>query len=200
MLGEVTLRLREGKVIEVTGTVHALWADRFRDDPQIAALVAEQRAPHCSELGAIIGTAANQIGRQYKSESPFDKLVGQILRNKTGAEVAFLPGVGYGISLMPGPITREDLATLLPHPSKVATMKLSGAQIREVLEQSATNLAPHDPLLGVGGLVQTDGLIWSVDLRKRPSQRVGEISYQGSHRSRAPVPGRPKRCNARGPP
>lgn len=101
MLGETTLRLQDGEVTEVTGTVYALWAERFNDDPQMAAFVAEQRGPHGSKLEEIIGTAANRIDRQYKSESPFEKLVGQILRHETGAEVSFLPGVGYGISLMP---------------------------------------------------------------------------------------------------
>lgn len=175
MLGEVTLSVRDGKVTNVTGTVHALWADRFRDDPEAAALVAKLRAPHRAELESVLATAADRIGRQYKSESPFDKLVGRILRDETAAAVAFLPGVGYGVSLMPGPITRESLATLLPHPTKVATLRLTGAQIREVLEQSATNQAPDDPLTGVGGLIQTDGLVWSADLRRPLGQRVQNI-------------------------
>lgn len=175
MLGEVTLSVRDGKVTGVTGSVHALWADRISVDPEAAALVATLRAPHRAELETVLATAADRIGRQYKSESPFDKLVGRILRDETGADVAFLPGVGYGVSLVPGPITREGLATLLPHPSKIATLTLTGAQIREVLEQSATNQAPDDPLAGVGGLIQTDGLAWSADLKRPRGQRVENV-------------------------
>ena len=176
MLGEVRVGVHEGKVVDVTGTVHALWADTVHDDPEAAALVAELRAPYRTELEAVIAKAANRIGRQYKSESPFDKLVGRVLREETGADVAFLPGVGYGVSLARGPITREALATLLPHPSKVAVLTLTGAQIRDVLEQSATNQAPADPLAGVGGLIQSDGLVWSADLRRLPGERVQGIS------------------------
>ena len=176
MLGEVTLSIRDGKVAHVTGAVHPLWADEVRDDPEIAALVDQLRAPYRAELETIVARAGSRIGRQYKSESPFDKLVGRILRQETGADVAFLPGVGYGVSLVPGPITREALATLLPHPSKVATLTLSGVQIHEVLEQSATNQAPADPLAGVGGLIQSDGLVWSADLRQPAGQRVRDIA------------------------
>jgi 2',3'-cyclic-nucleotide 2'-phosphodiesterase (5'-nucleotidase family) len=68
------------------------------------------------------------------------------------------------------------LATLLPHPSKVAVLTLTGTQIREVLEQSATNQASADPLAGVGGLIQSDGLVWSADLRRLPGERVQGIS------------------------
>ena len=176
MLGEVSLTLRDGRPLEVSGTVHPVWADHFADHPEIATLVAELREAHRERLEEVIATAAERIGRQYKSESPFDKLVGRIMREKTGAEVAFLPGVGYGVSLMPGPITREALATLLPHPSKVTTFTLTGAQIREILEQSATNQAPDDPLAGVGGLVQTDGIAWSADLRRPAGQRVENVT------------------------
>lgn len=175
MLGEVTLTVRNGRVATVAGTVHPIWADRFREDPEVAALLEKLRTPHRRELGAIIATAGERIGRRYKSESPFDKLAGRILREETGADAAFLPGVGYGVSLNPGPITREALSALLPHPSKVVTLTLSGAEIREILEQSATNQAPDDPLKAVGGLVQTDGLIWSADLRRPQGQRIGAV-------------------------
>lgn len=175
MLGEISVSVRDGKVAEVTGKVHALWADRFREDQEIADLVAELRAPHRAKIEEVIAVAADRIGRQYKSESPFDKLVGRILREETGAEAAFLPGVGYGVSLTKGPITREALGTLLPHPSKIATLTLTGAQIQTTLEQSATNQEPGDVMQAVGGLIQTDGLKWSADLRREIGHRVGEV-------------------------
>lgn len=175
MLGQVTIRLRGGAVTEVTGSMHPLWVDEVGEDPEIAALVAELRAPHREALEEVIATAAERIGRQHSSESPFDKLVGRILREETGAEIAFMPGVGYGVSLNAGPITREALTALLPHPTKPATLTLTGAEVREILEQSATNQAPGDPLEAVGGLIQTDGLVWSVDLGRPQGERVGEI-------------------------
>ncbi len=72
-------------------------------------------------------------------------------------------------------MTREALYALLPHPSKVATVTLSGRQIVEVLEQSAANQAPADPMDRVGGLVQTSGLAWTVDLRRPAGQRVADV-------------------------
>ena len=127
-----------------------------------------------------MATAAERIGRQYRSESPFDALGGEILREHTGAEIAFLPGVGYGVSLEPGPVTREALATLLPHPTKAATVTLTGRQVLEVLEQSATNQKPADPMDGVGGLVQTSGLRWTIDLTRPAGQRIRDVSVGGA--------------------
>lgn len=179
MLGEVTVTMRDGKVAEVTGAAHALWADRFPQDPQVAALVETLRAPHRGLLDEVVATAAERIGRQYRSESPFDKLVCRIMREETGSDIGFMPGVGYGVSLNPGPITREALATLLPHTPGMATMSLTGAQVIEVLDQTAWNQAPDDVMKTLGGLVQTDGMTWSADLRQPAGQRITQTQVGG---------------------
>ena len=58
------------------------------------------------------------------------------MRDETGADVALLPGVGYGVAIPAGPITAAQLRQLIPHDGTVFTMPLAGAQIREILEQS----------------------------------------------------------------
>lgn len=179
MLGEVAIKVAKGQVQDVQSQVHPLWNDWYAPDVLMSSIIEELRRPYKDQLTAVIANAAAPIARQYKSESPFDVLVGDILREKTGSEIAFLPGVGYGISLQPGPITREALAALLPHPSKLVTLKLSGMQILEILEQSATNQKPDDPLAAVGGLVQTSGLRWTVDLTRRQGKRIDQVFVGG---------------------
>ena len=175
-LGELTLTLGpDRRVSHVAGRMHTLWADDYPADPAIAQLIERLRAPHRAALEAPVATAVERIGRRYRSESPFDALSGEILREHTGADIAFLPGVGYGVSLEPGLVTRETLAALLPHPTKVATVVLTGRQIQEVLEQSATNQKPDDPMDGVGGLVQTSGLKWTIDLTRPAGQRICDV-------------------------
>lgn len=179
-LGEVTLTLGPDGTLSVTGTAHALWEDEVEQDAAMAARIDALRAPHLATLGERIGTAAQPIARQYKTESPLDKLACRAMRDATGAQMGFMPGVGYGVTIPAGPVTREALATLLPHPSRIATLTLTGAQLRTILEQSATNQAPDDPLDGVGGILQTDGVVWSADLRKPPGHRVAEILVDGA--------------------
>ena len=175
-LGELTLVVGADRRLQsVAGRLHTLWADEFPADASVVQLIERLRAPHRAALEATVATASERIGRRYKSESPFDALSGDILREHTGAEIAFLPGVGYGVSLEPGPVTREALGALLPHPSKVATVILDGRQVRDVLEQSATNQKPDHVLDGVGGLVQTSGLSWTVDLTRPVGQRIRDI-------------------------
>lgn len=180
LLGEVTLTLGpDRRVSHVAGRIHTLWTDEYPADAAVTQRIERLRAPYRAALEAPVVIAADRIGRRYKSESPFDALSGEILREHTGAEIAFLPGVGYGVSLEAGVVTREALAALLPHPTKVATVVLTGRQVQEVLEQSATNQKPADPMDSVGGLVQTSGLKWTIDLTSPAGQRIRDVRVGG---------------------
>lgn len=175
MVGELTVTLGQDGISRVDGSVRELWNDQVAPDPEIAALVEELRRPYRSQLETVLATAEAPIGRRYKSESPFDVVVGETLRDLTEAQISFLPGVGYGVTLQPGPITREQVRALLPHPSKIVAMILTGEQVLEILEQSATNQKPGDPLDSVGGLLQTSGLRWTIDLNQPQGRRVSNV-------------------------
>lgn len=175
VLGQVDLSVEDGRITDLDFTAHLLWNDEIAPDADMQRLVERQREEHVDRLSKVIGRADDYISRQYKSESPFDVLVGQILCEHTGADAAMLPGVGYGVTLKPGPIHREDLIHLLPHGAKVATVELSGEQIRRILEQSATNLKPADPMDTVGGLIQTAHMRWTADLRKPLGGRISDV-------------------------
>jgi 2',3'-cyclic-nucleotide 2'-phosphodiesterase (5'-nucleotidase family) len=174
-LGELTLTVEGGRVTRLDGTVHELFADRFATAASVEAFVDSLRRPHRDTLEAVLARASSPIGRQYKSESPVDRLAGDILRRHASAEVAFLPGLGFGVTLRPGLVTREALAGLFPHPTPVVRVTLTGAQVLEVLEQSATNLRPVDPMDRVGGLVQTSGVRWTADLTRPVGRRVRDV-------------------------
>ena len=174
-LGELTVTVVEGRVTSVKGVVHELYADRFATDQPTAGLLDSIRAPYRDTLEAVVAVSHDRIGRQYKSESPVDVLAGEILRRTDGADVAFLPGLGFGVTWQPGPITREMLVGMFPHPTSVIHERLTGRQILSILEQSARNLRPVDDLDRVGGMIQTSGLRWTVDLTKPVGERVSAV-------------------------
>ena len=174
-LGAVSVNVADGRVTSVTGAVSELYADVYTPDARYAALLDSIRAPFRDTLGAVIGTAAVRLGRQYKSESPADVLAAEIIRRFGNADVAFLPGLGFGVTIQAGPITRELLLGLFPHPTTVIHERLSGRQILAVLEQSATNLRPMNDLDRVGGLIQTSGMRWTVDLTRDVGHRISGV-------------------------
>ena len=174
-LGELTVQVADGRVTSVSGVVHELYADEYGADSRVAHMLDSIRAPFRDTLGAVIATATDRIGRQYKSESPVDVLAAEILRRASDADVAFLPGLGFGVTIQPGPITREMMYGLFPHATSVIHERLTGAQIRAILEQSAANLRPANELDRVGGMIQTSGLRWTIDLTKPIGRRIGDV-------------------------
>ena len=179
-LGELTVVVENGRLTRVEGTIHELYADRYQPDERFTRLLDSIRAPFRDTLDAVVATAADRIARHYKSESPVDVLAAEILRRHGQADAAFLPGLGFGVTMQPGPVTREMVFGMFPHPTTVVREQLTGAQVLEVLEQSATNMRPVDELNRVGGLVQTSGMRWTVDLTGPIGQRIRDVAIGGA--------------------
>ncbi len=178
VLGEIKLQFQDHKLQYAHAKSHLLWTDKHQADSKIQALITSLRKPHLEELEEKITVAKETIGRQYKSESPFEKLTGNLLRDHFNAEIALLPGVGYGISLS-GTVTSEDIYRLLPHPSKIVTLNLTGKQIKSVLEQTATNQKPDEKQEVVGGLLQSSGVSYILDYSKPSGSRICDVQVNG---------------------
>ncbi|MFC7671096.1 5'-nucleotidase C-terminal domain-containing protein [Hymenobacter humi] len=58
-------------------------------------------------------------------------------------------------------------------------LELTGAQVLQLLEQTATNQNPSNDLARVGGLLQTSGLDWSANLNRPTGQRVDGVQVNG---------------------
>ena len=180
VLGETTVSLQDNKITNIEANYHYLWHDEVEPNSEEKELITKLREKYREQLEEKVTVADTIIGRQYKSESPFDKVVNNLMRKNYDAEVAFMPGVGYGISLQ-GEVKSEDIYKLLPHPAKIVTLELTGEQIRATLEQTAENLNPNDKLKTVGGLIQTSGISYELDLTKPVKQRVSELKINGKY-------------------
>jgi len=180
VLGETELLVSNKKLTGINTQYHYLWHDKYTADQNSEQLIQKLRAPYLTKLEENITRTDTVIGRQYKSESPFDKVVTNIIREEYNTDVAFLPGVGYGISLIEN-ITSEDIYKLLPHPAKIVTLELTGSQIRNTLEQTSTNLKPKNKMEIVGGLIQSSGIQYHIDLSKTIGERVTDIKIKNQH-------------------
>ncbi|MBC3538321.1 5'-nucleotidase C-terminal domain-containing protein [Rufibacter sp. H-1] len=178
VLGETELIIKDQKLTDVKTHHHWLWNNQLQPDAEIQALIDQQRTPHLAQLQELVVESEAVIGRQYKSESPFDKLVGNLLLKEFKGDVAIMPGVGYGISFKPGPVTSEEVYKLLPHPSKIVTLTMTGKQLKSTLEQAAKNLKPENKLEAVGGLIQTAGIRYQIDLTKPIGERVSNVQIK----------------------
>lgn len=183
-LGRLDLTVREGRIVEHRRTLIPVVGD-IEAHAEVARAVARQRAPHEAAMTAPVARTAALIERAQtlsgntaeprERQSPADSLFADAVREATGAQIAFLPGVGYGVALQPGTVPAHALKNLIPHDSRIWTMTLTGAQIREVLEQAVENVTTHDPTKKVGGMIQVSGLRFAYQPDAARGQRVREV-------------------------
>jgi 5'-nucleotidase/UDP-sugar diphosphatase len=182
-LGRLDLTVENGRVTAFKRTLIPI--TKVESDKTVAAVVEKQIAPHKAKLNEKIGETSSLIIRaqtiaggepeKRDAESPADSLFADAIRETTKTEIAFLPGLGYGVAIQKGVITANELRNLIPHDAAVFTMKLTGTQIREVLEQAIENVFTTDATKKVGGMIQVSGLRFSYDATLSRGGRVKEI-------------------------
>ena len=86
----------------------------------------------------------------------------------------------YGATILPGPITVEDVYNLVPMESPVHHMKFSGHSLREMLEAAVDNVVTGDPLERVGSnMWRFSGLEVVVDPKRPYPERVRSLRVNG---------------------
>lgn len=184
-LGRLELTVERGKITGHIRTLTLLDHDKVDANDDAEGLLKRLLEPHRKAMDEIIGkaagwlvraqTLAGQDARLRDEESPIDALFADILREQTEADVALLPGVGYGVAIPPGPITAAQLRQMVPHEGKVVTLRLPGTQIIEVLEQAVENTFTDDPAIKVGGMIQVGGIRFRYDPKMAKGHRVWHV-------------------------
>lgn len=184
-LGRLDLTIQDGKITAHRHSLITLDHAVIAADEATEKLVGELEESHAKELGKQIGiaggwliraqTIAGQKARKRDEESPVDSLFADIIRSELKAELAFLPGVGYGVAIPEGPITASQLRQLAPHDGKLVSMRLSGKQVLEILEQAVENTFTEDVQAKVGGMIQISGLRFRYDSRAKKGSRVVHV-------------------------
>lgn len=135
--------------------------DACPPDPSVKAIVDECRARAGKEFDEVVGECLTDLVESDTAESQLGDTIADSMRAATGAEIAFHNSHGIRAPLLRGPVTKRDIYTIMPFDNTLYTMKLSGAQVRAILEQS---------LSLDNGLLQVSGLTVSYD----PSAAAGE--------------------------
>ncbi|HOV85531.1 MAG TPA: bifunctional UDP-sugar hydrolase/5'-nucleotidase [Syntrophobacteraceae bacterium] len=135
-------------------------------DPQVASMIREYETRFDARFNQAIGQTAVDLVRQRHAESNFGDLVTDVMREATGAQIAFQNGGGIRTDVYKGPITLGQLYSALPFDNYLVLMDLTGKQVLELLEQSAA-LAVQ--------ILQVSGLTVVYDLSRPPGNRVVEV-------------------------
>ena len=156
-----------------------VFADVIAPDPEMAALIEQERAPFKEELEEVIGTTDSLLYRRGNFNGTWDDLICQALIEEREADIALSPGFRWGPSLLPGDnITREDIhnATSMTYPNAYRS-EMTGQYLHEILEDVADNLFNPDPYYQQGGdMVRVGGMGYSIDVSKPVGERVSNMT------------------------
>jgi sulfur-oxidizing protein SoxB len=177
-VSRLDLDVRNGQVAAFRYKLIPVFADAIAPDPAMAAQIARYRAPHEAMLAEVVGRTETTLYRRGNFNGTLDDVICEALLTERDAEIALSPGFRWGASLLPGQaITREDVynATAMTYPAAYR-MTMSGARLKEVLEDVADNIFNPDPYLQQGGdMVRVGGLTYAIDVARPIGARINDL-------------------------
>jgi sulfur-oxidizing protein SoxB len=180
LLGQLDLKIDGGQVTTFEQTLFPIRSREVTADPEIASLIEKYREPYREELERVIGKTNTVLYRQGTWQSPADNLVSDALRAKTSQDITITQPGRYGATVLPGPITVEDVYNLVPIESPVYQMKFNGGDIRSMLEAAIDNILDDDALERVGGnMWRYSGARLAVDITRPFPERIQELYIGG---------------------
>ncbi|MCU0648101.1 MAG: 5'-nucleotidase C-terminal domain-containing protein [Gemmatimonadaceae bacterium] len=165
--------------------------------PEQAAVVAATADAHAATMAYVstpIGTTASvwRADSARVVDTPLTDFVLEVMRRKAGADLAAGAAFDLSARLDSGPITVAQLARLYPYDNTLRAVRISGAQLRAFLEQSAryfgqvddagrmlAGQVPLDPKIPGFNFDLVAGADYVIDLRRPVGARITELTVRG---------------------
>ncbi len=154
---------------------------KLTPDADVAAKVAEYQKVLDKELDVEVGTTAIELDSRKASvrsqETTMGNLVADAMKKAVGADLAIANGGGIrGDTQYPAgaKLTRKNILTELPFGNKTVMLELTGAQVKEALENGVSKIEE-----AAGRFPQVSGLTFTVDKAKPAGERVADLKVNG---------------------
>jgi 5'-nucleotidase/UDP-sugar diphosphatase len=169
-LGRIRLKVNDRKIVSHDIELLKVWSDELPPHAEVAARVAHYRGVIAPEIGPPLGRCTARLIRKYNRESPLGGLITDVMRQRTGADVAITNAGGLRADLPEGVIDRGHVLDAFPFLNDTHTVALSGADLRGVLEQGFSLRA---------GMVQASGVRATYDLKRPIGSRLVTLEVGG---------------------
>lgn len=180
MVGEMDLKVQDKKIVAFEQTLFPVRAKDVQQDAKIAKMIEDVRAPYKAELERVIGRTDTLMYRLANWQNTADNLITDAIHERSKTEAAFSASWRFGASVVPGPITVEDIYNLIPSEAPVILMKVKGEDLKDILEEAIDNVQAQDAFEQVGGdMLRYSGLELVVDLKKPMGERVRSLKING---------------------
>ena len=186
-LGRIDLAVEDGRA-RVLGYRLMPIDGAVPENPQIAAEVARLTAMLAREVDVPVGRLAAELDASRevtrRGESAFGNLVADLSRELTGTDVALFNGGGLRASIPAGEVRLKHVYEAFPFANDLVTGTLTGAQLQDALDRSASLDPADDP----GGFLQVSGIRFAIRDGRAVEVTVGGVPLDPQKRYRAVMP------------
>lgn len=168
-------------------------AQNYPKDASVTAVLDTIKAENETALNRVIGTSPVELDGVWEHIRIGQTNLGNVITDAyllaTGADIAFENAGGIRASIAAGTVTYGDIINVSPYGNYVVTKKLTGAQIKEMLESSLTiqkncivandsgewDAWPNDS----GSYLQVGGIVVRFDPAQPAGARVLSVQKDG---------------------
>ncbi|WP_052356502.1 5'-nucleotidase C-terminal domain-containing protein [[Clostridium] dakarense] len=181
-LGKVEIEFDENnKVVDVDASlINKSQASSVTPDPEVESMMKKIEDEQKAALSVKVGKTETHLeGSRDKvrfGETNLGNLITDAMLNETGADVSLTNGGGIRSSIAKGDITKGDIVNVLPFGNFIVTKKLTGAQIKEVLEFGVENYG-----VSFGGFPHVGGMKYVVDPKQPIGKRIVSLKVNGKN-------------------
>jgi 5'-nucleotidase len=153
------------KSAEIVTTYH----EGIQPDPVITSMIQKYEAKVAPIVNQVVGNASNPITgvQNAAGESALGDLIADSMLKAMNTDFAFMNPGGIRADLPAGQLTWGDLYTVQPFNNDLVKMDLTGAQIKQLLEQQWGSKTR---------MLQLSGLTYSYDSSKPAGSRILQIN------------------------
>lgn len=170
---------RRGQIIPAAG---------HKESPLVVAVSQEGHRAAIAYANTPIGetSVAWRSDSARVVDSPIIDFILEVERRAAGTQLASTAVFSTDASFGPGPITISRIAALYPYDNTLRAVKLSGAQLRAYLEQSARYFRTHpdgrvevDPSIPGYNYDVVSGVDYTIDLSRPVGERITRLEFEG---------------------
>lgn len=166
---KLTLDGNDGEIKSYDGKLIPVNTTELTPDPLIEQKNLDyQRA--FPEIMEVVGRNEARLNRKYFDEADIGNFIADVMREVSGADIGLMHPGGIRKDLPLGDVRVMDILDTNPFVDNTMVMKVTGGQLRQILEQSFSQLR---------GLLQVSGIETVYDTSKPIGQRVVALKFNG---------------------
>jgi S-sulfosulfanyl-L-cysteine sulfohydrolase len=181
-LGVLDLDLAKGRLRDVRYRLLPVFSELLKPDPAMQALIDTMRKLHATAYAGTLAAVDRVLYRRGNFTGTVDQSICEALRGEFDVEIAFSPGFRWGVSALPGePLTMEDVLaeTAITYP-ETYVRRMTGKEIKDVLEDVCDNLFNPDPYYQQGGdMVRVAGMTYTCMPAEPAGRRISGLKLEG---------------------